>query len=250
MKTSVVLQPSNVEMGDIIKNLLSSQNPLYNHIWLVSAFANAKAIQRIAPNILEAKTRGANVNIVVGFDVKSTSAEALRKIYSLGVNSILVHNARGGHTFHPKIYLFEAKDERVEVFIGSSNLTDGGLYTNYEASTRTVFEFPMNDEEYAQFFSSLEVYLKPTGDTARPLTQELINVLVKRGEVPTEMEIRKIQTKILKPKKKAGIPKSPFGVEKIKRPPALKKRSTTTTRTRIKIKPPRVSNMPDFGMCQ
>jgi HKD family nuclease len=103
MKTSVVLQPSNAEMGEIIKNLLSSQNPVYDKVWLVSAFANARAIQRIAPNILEAKARGANINIVVGFDVNSTSAEALKRISSLGVNSILVHNARGGHTFHPKI---------------------------------------------------------------------------------------------------------------------------------------------------
>jgi HKD family nuclease len=80
MKTSVVLQPSNAEMGEIIKNLLSSQNPVYDKVWLVSAFANARAIQRIAPNILEAKARGANINIVVGFDVNSTSAEALKRI--------------------------------------------------------------------------------------------------------------------------------------------------------------------------
>ena len=102
MKIDVVLQPSNAIMGEIIKDLLS--NPFYDKVWLVTAFANAKAVQRIAPNILEAKTRGVDINIVVGFDVKSTSAEALKLIDSLEVNSILVHNARGGHTFHPKIY--------------------------------------------------------------------------------------------------------------------------------------------------
>lgn len=188
----------------------------------MSAFANAQAIQRISPNILESKTRGANINIIVGFDVKSTSAEALKRIDSLGVNSTLVHNARGGHTFHPKIYLFEATGKRAEVFIGSNNLTDGGLYTNYEASTRTTFEFPANNKEYAQFFSSLEAYLKPTGNTAQILTRELIDILVARGEVPSEAEIRKSKTKDLKPKPKANMPKSPFGVEKIKRPPTLR----------------------------
>ena len=112
MKTSVVLQPSNIEMGEIIKKLLSSQNPSYDKVWLVSAFANAQAIQRIASNILEAKARGATINIVVGFDVKSTSAEAFERINSLEVNSIIVHNARGGHTFHPKIYLFRVGGQK------------------------------------------------------------------------------------------------------------------------------------------
>lgn len=251
MKTSVVLQPSNAEMGEIIKDLLSSQNPVYDKVWLVSAFANAQAIQRIAPNILEAKSRGANINIVVGFDVKSTSAEALKRINSLGVNSILVHNARGGHTFHPKIYLFQATGKRAEVFVGSNNLTDGGLYTNYEASTRTIFEFPSEYEEYTQFFASLAIYLNPAGSTSQALTNELIELLVKRGDVPTEKEIRKNQAKTLKPKKRRSIPKSPFGVEKIKRPPTLKKSvkkpSVATTRTGVRIKPAQVSDMPDLG---
>jgi HKD family nuclease len=251
MKTNVVLQPSNIEMGEIIKSLLSSQEPFYNNVWLVSAFANAQAIQRISPNILESKARGSNINIVVGFDVKSTSAEALKRIDLLGVNSTLVHNARGGHTFHPKIYLFEATGERAEVFIGSNNLTDGGLYTNYEASTRTTFEFPADNEEYAQFVSSLEAYLNPTGNTAQVLTRELIDILVARGEVPSEAEIRKSQTKDLKPKPKANMPKSPFGVEKIKRPPTLRE-SVKKIQAKISkmvgiTKPAKTSNTPNLG---
>lgn len=251
MKTSVVLQPSNAEMGEIIKGLLSSQNPSYDKVWLVSAFANAQAIQRIAPNILEAKTRGSNINIVVGFDVNSTSAEALKRINSLSVNSILVHNARGGHTFHPKIYLFESAGKGAEVFVGSNNLTDGGLYTNYEASTRMTFELPSDNEEYAQFFASLEVYLHPAGSTSQILTSELIEILVKRGDVPTEKEIRKNQAKTLKPKRRGNIPRSPFGVEKIKRPPTLKKLVKTASVTKPKvgfaIAPIRVSRVPNLG---
>jgi HKD family nuclease len=249
MKTSIVLQPSNAEMGEIIKGLLSSQQLSYKNIWFVSAFASAQTIQRITPNILDAKSRGANINIVVGFDVKSTSAEALKKIDSLGVNSILVHNARAGHTFHPKIYLFESVD-KAEVFVGSNNLTDGGLYTNYEASTRTVFEFPKDNEEYAQFFSSLEIYLKPTGNTAQSLSKELIDTLVARGEVPSEKEIRKVQGKLLKSKKRR-IPQSPFGVEKIKRPPVLKKSnrkpSANAKATEKAISSIQPSGIQDFG---
>ena len=251
MKTSVVLQPSNVEMGEIIKGLLSSQAPFYDKVWLVSAFARLTAIQRLAPNILEAKGKGTEINIVVGFDLKSTSIEALRKIYSFGVNAILVHNAQRGHTFHPKISLFESSGIRAEVFIGSSNLTDGGLYTNYEASTRITFDFPADEEEYTHFFSSLGTYLRPTGSVTQVLTNELIDTLVKRGELASEKEIRKTHAKILKPKRKGRIPKSPFGVEKIKRPPALNKSVTKPSLTPTKrggiIKPIQGSEMPVLG---
>lgn len=36
-------------------------------------------------------------------------------------------------TFHPKVYLFEGKEE-ASAIVGSSNLTAGGLYTNLEAA--------------------------------------------------------------------------------------------------------------------
>jgi HKD family nuclease/transposase-like protein len=229
MKIDIVLQPSNATMGEIIKDLLSSENPFYDKVWLISAFANARAVQRIAPNILKAKTKGVDINIVVGFDVKSTSAEALKLIDSFEVNSILVHNARGGHTFHPKIYLFEATGLRADLFIGSNNLTDGGLYTNYEASTRITYEFPLDYEQYAQIFTSLDVYLSPNGSTAQILTKELIEVLVERGDLATEKEIRRIQHVTLKSNGRTDIPKSPFGVEKIRRPPILNKSTKKST---------------------
>jgi HKD family nuclease/transposase-like protein len=236
MKIDIVLQPSNAVMGELIRDLLASENPFYDKVWIVSAFANAKAIQRIAPNILRAKTKGVNINMVVGFDVKSTSAEALKLIDSLEVNSTLVHNARGGHTFHPKIYLFEATGLRAELFIGSNNLTDGGLYTNYEAATRITCEFPLDYEQYAQLFTSLDVYLDPKGSTAKKLTRELIEVLVERGDLATEKEILRIQRLNLKSNGKTDIPKSPFGMEKIRRPPALSKPAKKPTITIVEEK--------------
>ena len=57
MRTRVIAQPSEAIMGEIIKEHLSSQEPFFNKIWLVSAFANAQTIQRLAPDILAAKER-------------------------------------------------------------------------------------------------------------------------------------------------------------------------------------------------
>jgi HKD family nuclease len=235
METSVVLQPSNGTMGEIIKNFLSSQNPSYNKIWLVSAFANVQAIERLADDILNAKNRGAQISINIGFDVRSTSAEALQRINSLEVNSTLIHNARRGHTFHPKIYLFEATDSQAVLFVGSNNLTEGGLYTNYEASSKITFVFPEDNEKYAEFLESLDVYLNPQGVTAQVLTNELINILVERGEVPTEREILNNRRQNSRIQDRFNTPVSPFGVEVIHRPSRLHRptaRSIITTITR------------------
>ena len=47
----------------------------------------------------------------------------------------MFHNAIPRATFHPKIYLFESLITAT-LFVGSNNLTDGGFYTNYEATVR------------------------------------------------------------------------------------------------------------------
>ncbi len=228
MKTSVVLQPSNIRMGEIINELLSSQDPFYNKVWFISAFANARAIERLAENILVSKNRGAQISIIVGFDVKSTSAEALRSINSLEVNSILVHNARRGHTFHPKVYLFESTASKAILFVGSSNLTDGGLYTNYEASSQTTFNLPQDETEYDEMLSSLDRYLHPQGNTAQVLSNELINILVRRGEVPTEREVAENHRHSLSLGDRSDTPASPFGVEIINRPSRTRRATTAS----------------------
>jgi len=226
MKTSVVLQPSSIKMGEIINELLSSQNPFYNKVWLISAFANARAIERLTENILSSKSRGAQISIVVGFDVNSTSAEALQSINSLDVNSMLIHNARRGHTFHPKIYLFEATDSKAELFVGSSNLTDGGLYTNYEASSQTTFNFPQDINEYAETLASLDRYINPQGNTAQVLSNNLIDILVRRGEVPLERDIAENRRQSLRARDRSDSPTSPFGVEIINRPSRTRRPAT------------------------
>ncbi|MDQ3004257.1 MAG: phospholipase D family protein [Chloroflexota bacterium] len=233
MKTSVVLQPSSIKMGEIINELLSSQNPFFDKVWLISAFANARAIERLTESILASKNRGAQISVVVGLDVNSTSAEALQTINSLQVNSILVHNARRGHTFHPKIYLFEATNLRAELFVGSSNLTDGGLYTNYEASSRITFNFPQDRTEYVEILTSLNRYLNPQGETAQVLNSDLINILVRRGEVPTEREIIENQRQSLRRHDRVDTPPSPFGVEVITRPSRIR-RTVTAPNARLR----------------
>jgi len=72
MKTSVIIQPDNV-LGDILKELLSSQSPSYKQVWIISAFANRTGIEHLASSIQKAKDNGTEVHITVGIDFQLTT---------------------------------------------------------------------------------------------------------------------------------------------------------------------------------
>jgi HKD family nuclease len=63
----------------------------------------------------------------------------------LGVCQQVLCNLRGLESFHPKIYLFEASGKRADLFIGSSNMTGGVLYTNYESNIHLIFDLSGKD---------------------------------------------------------------------------------------------------------
>ena len=67
-------------------------------------------------------------HLVIGTHQYFTAPEVLDKC--LGINAVKVMHPKGP-LFHPKLYAFNLK-ERTEVFIGSSNLTNGGLERNIE----------------------------------------------------------------------------------------------------------------------
>ncbi|GEM_PF-3252649 len=115
MKTDLVIQPAS-QVGLILINLLQSQAPFFDKVWIVSAFANRPGVRHLAPRIIQAKSRGANVQVIVGIDHQGTSVEVLQELKSLAVSAKIVHNTRPGHTFHPKIYLLEATGVKAELW--------------------------------------------------------------------------------------------------------------------------------------
>ncbi|MBL0052916.1 MAG: phospholipase D family protein [Bacteroidetes bacterium] len=67
----------------------------------------------------------------VGTNFYQTEPSALKQLFSDG--HIIYLNRDKSPTFHPKIFLLRTQNE-VKVFIGSANLTSGGLETNIETS--------------------------------------------------------------------------------------------------------------------
>ena len=77
-----------------------------------------------------------NVEVMVGVNEKGTTVEALLRLLPY-VKSLTVFYKHRRQTFHPKIYWFDDGSERsmaITLIVGSSNLTHGGLRTNFEAS--------------------------------------------------------------------------------------------------------------------
>ncbi|MDJ0391638.1 phospholipase D family protein [Roseomonas sp. E05] len=78
----------------------------------------------LADPVVEAARAGKRVELLVGLN-SATSPEALRKVY--GIAGVAVRYLT--HRFHAKIYVFDEA-----ALVGSSNLTDGGLQSNREAT--------------------------------------------------------------------------------------------------------------------
>jgi len=127
--------------------------------------------------------------LIVGIDHRGTSKEGLEDLL-VGVGAsgrvVVFHNPIAS-TFHPKVYLFRS-DTKAEVLIGSGNLTEGGIFTNYEASIH--FDLDLSVADDAKLLQSIESVLDDWADTstgtARVLDNSFLTTLVARGYVPIE----------------------------------------------------------------
>jgi hypothetical protein len=193
----------------------------------VSSFWGSLQTARLTPHILESKGLGSEIHIVVGIDLLGTPVEALQEILAWGVDSRVFKNPKPGHTFHPKLYLFEATGQRAEMFIGSSNLTDGGLYSNHEVNIRLQFDLKQDNASYLILRGSLEHYLAPSGPTVQPLTEDLIDILIARGDIEHAKQQQKRPSTDTEPagstEQAEPKPPSPFESEDISPAPPVPK---------------------------
>jgi hypothetical protein len=78
---------------------------------------------------------GRRLRLLAGTDFALTELELLRRLELTGQAHCRILHSVGPGIFHPKIYLIDKGARRV-VYVGSSNLTRGGLQENVEACMR------------------------------------------------------------------------------------------------------------------
>lgn len=220
MNTTTLAQPET-QLGPQLEGLLDT-GTCYSRVVFVSAFTALRTILRLRDRLLRSVENGATLRLTVGIDLGGTSREVLEELVRWDCEVFVYHNPIVRATFHPKIYLFECDSSAVLV-IGSNNLTDGGLYTNYEAATRYDFELPADAVEYERILTPLQRFIEPHGPTVCCLSADLIQTLANRGVLPTETDARRSRRAKRGTPREDGVtlPPNPFSPVRVPMAPLL-----------------------------
>jgi hypothetical protein len=124
--------------------------------------------------------------MVIGVDEDITTKQALELVLTYSTVAYVFNNPVS--TFHPKVYLFETPKQRAVAFIGSSNLTVGGLFTNYEANVGLEFDLTIASDQaaYAEVLAIFQNATNVTTGNAKRLDQSLLNDLMQVRLVANE----------------------------------------------------------------
>jgi len=166
------------------------------------AFARTAGVQLIAQVLTDLGNR---VKVFVGIRNDITSAQALLKLRSLGVDLYVVDTGRATEIFHPKIYA-AIRQDNATILVGSPNLTAGGLEGNIEASTS--LELNLADAHDIAYLEDLEAAfeLMRTSypeNVVRITRARQIPELLRQGRVADET-IRRLPTTTAGTEAKAG----------------------------------------------
>jgi len=161
------------------------------------AFIKRSGTKHIQNSLSKFVQRGGNAVITVGVDVGGTTVEGLQDLLSAVANKgeiFVFHNANSS-TFHPKVYLFK-NDVQAKLVIGSGNLTEGGLFTNYEAALHVHLN--LQDEAdltlLQQVEETLQEWSSPKDGLCYRLTSDLVTQLVIQKQLPDEAAVRAERT--------------------------------------------------------
>lgn len=123
-------------------------DPETKSFYVAVAFCTLDGFLLLGPEpggaLYEFLKRGGRVSVVIGIDA-ITSAPALQLVLDLtvafaGQIEARIWDSHPGGLFHPKLFMFEAASGRSTVFLGSNNLTTGGLVGNTELAVRLDME--------------------------------------------------------------------------------------------------------------
>lgn len=186
-----ILQPfGQTRLGDVLNANLAEGK--WTHFRAAIAFAKQSGANHIRDG-LTAFARRAQVKISIGVDHQVTTREGVQALLAAlnGRGEIWIFNNENRSTFHPKLYLFRNSAEAL-VAVGSGNLTEGGLFTNYEAGT--VLSLDLSDPRDEALLRAFEVELdrwsNPAEGLAKLVTPEELARLIEGGYLPSEAQAR------------------------------------------------------------
>lgn len=155
----LIMSNRNYPIGDVINQALLHSDETQ----IAVAFLKRSGIKTIEDSLLMSLDHGGRFELIVGLDFKTTDPMAmkyfidLRKQYK-GVQ-FYCYGDKGENkndiVFHPKIYLFRNPKETISI-IGSSNLTQGGLMSNFEVNTIFKEKQPLYYSQLQAIYNSVK----------------------------------------------------------------------------------------------
>ncbi len=223
---TIINQPKDGRLGDsLIKNLIKEDDYTDWVFYLIAAYANKSGVTRLRQAITEFRKKGGIVTATIGVDQENTTLEGLVLLLTLTNELYIYHNESTFQTFHPKIYVFEKKNTYARCFVGSSNLTCGGLFTNYEAIEESTYDLQkkVDVEAYSKIRETISSYQNVKSKCCLKLDESLLQELIHQGYLIGEEE--KNKTRLSEGGKgrfaKGNDIKALFGYEKFAPPPVI-----------------------------
>ncbi|WP_000100122.1 phospholipase D-like domain-containing protein [Helicobacter pylori] len=138
MSSVQILSNLNYPISKVINEGL--RNSLDTHIAV--AFLKYSGVEIIQDALINSLEKGAEFEIIVGLDFKTTDSKSIRFLLDLNKTYKKLkfyyygdkENNKTDIVFHPKIYMFDNGKEKTSI-ISSANLTKGGLENNFEVNT-------------------------------------------------------------------------------------------------------------------
>ncbi|AXF57990.1 DEAD/DEAH box helicase family protein [Salicibibacter kimchii] len=131
-------------------------------ICILTSFVMDSGVRYLAPALIDAADRGAEIKICTGDYLFVTQPHALERLLDLHPNIELRLWQSNGNSFHPKAYLFKQKDKKY-TYIGSSNLSHSalnhGVEWNVEVADRSSFYEDALDQFTKTFYASETIAL-------------------------------------------------------------------------------------------
>lgn len=123
-------------------------------------YSGLKVIEQSLNNCLEKKS---NVEIIAGLDFKTTDPQAIGFLLNIKKSFSNLHffcfgdkqDNKTDVVFHPKIYLFNNKKEITSI-VGSTNLTGGGLLSNFEVNAVIKEDKPLYFSQLEAIYNSIK----------------------------------------------------------------------------------------------
>lgn len=167
--------------GETFINVLDGADT--RSVCLAVAYIHSGAVETVGQRLANVLRHGGNVEAVAG--IQNSSARALRDFARIiGANNLSLYWQKGQGKFHPKLYIVANHTElgsatKMNIFVGSSNLTGAGLEYNLEMNVHIELSDPEDSVEMREWEARWALLRRLPG--IHPYSDPLIKKLAERG---------------------------------------------------------------------